>query len=138
NTPTSFDHYPGDEYVDILGLDAYEINPTGFRQQMNAIVDYAQANDKVAVFSETGYRSDSGNGDQAASYWMNTVLPAITDDRSGEIIRIAWVLTWINASWSHPYVPHASSSPAARQSFTAFKDSPYTIFSDNMQNMYEP
>lgn len=69
NTPTNFDYYPGDEYVDILGLDAYEINPTNFRQQMKAIVDHAQAYDKVAVFSETGYRNDSGNGDQAAAYW---------------------------------------------------------------------
>lgn len=138
NTPTSFDHYPGDEYVDILGLDAYEINPTSFRQQIAPIVDHAQANDKVAVFSETGYRNDSGNGDQAAAYWNNTVLPAIVDDRSGNITKIAWVLTWINASWSEPYVPHASSSATARNNFIAFKDSPHVIFSDKAQNMYEP
>src|SRR5690606_11044214 len=138
NTPTSFDHYPGDEYVDILGLDAYEINPTSFRQQIAPIVDHAQANDKVAVFSETGYRNDSGNGDQAAAYWNNTVLPAIVDDRSGNITKIAWVLTWINASWSEPYVPHASSSATATTNFIAFKDSPHVIFSDKAQNMYEP
>lgn len=138
NTPTSFEHYPGDEYVDILGLDAYEINPTSFRQQIEPIVDHAQANNKVAVFSETGYRNDSGSGDQAASYWLNTVLPAITDDRSGNVTKIAWVLTWINASWSEPYVPHSSSSATAKSNFVAFKDSPHVIFSDKAQNMYEP
>ncbi len=137
NTPTNFNYYPGDDYVDVLGLDAYEINATSFRQNMALIVDHAQANNKVAIFSESGFRNDGTNGDMASKYWKDTIIPAIVDDPSGKAIKIAWLLTWINASWSVPYVPHPTSTVAAKQSFMDFKNLSYTIFSDEVQNMYE-
>jgi len=136
NTPTNFSYYPGDDVVDVLGVDYYEITPASLRQQLAPIVDHAQANDKVAVFSETGNRVTSG--DNAATYWNNTVLPAIVDDPTGKSLKIAWVLTWINASWSYAYVPHASSSETAKQSFKAFRNSSYVLFGDEIQNMYSP
>jgi hypothetical protein len=36
------------------------------------------------------------------------------EDPNGKAIKIAWVLTWINSSWSFPYVPHTGSSQAAK------------------------
>jgi hypothetical protein len=90
------------------------------------------------VLSETGYRNDTGNGDAAAKYWNDTVLPAIVNDTSGKALKIAWILTWINASWSHPYVPHATSTSTAKQSFINFKNSPHVMFSDEIENMYQP
>jgi len=60
------------------------------------------------------------------------------DDPSGKAKKIAWVLTWINASWSYPYVPHAASSATAKQSFVDFKNSSYTLFGGDIQTMYEP
>lgn len=135
NSPVNFNYYPGDEYVDILGLDAYEVTESSFRQQIAPIVDHAQANGKVAVFSETGNRTD--NGEEASNYWKNTVLPGIVDDPSGKGLKIAWVLTWINASWSFPYVPHPNSSQAAKQSFIAFKEAPQVLFGDEIPSMYE-
>ena len=138
NTPTNFGYYPGDDYVDVLGVDAYEVN-SSIRAQLAPIVDHAQANNKVAVFSETGYRSNPGTtaGDNARSaYWKNTILPAILDDPTKKSQKIAWVLTWINASWSVPYVPHSNSTQEAKQSFIEFKNSPYVIFGDEMPDMY--
>ncbi|MCW5910608.1 MAG: T9SS type A sorting domain-containing protein [Cyclobacteriaceae bacterium] len=131
-------YYPGDAYVDILGLDMYEITADPFRQYMGAIVDYAQSHNKVAVLSESGYRNDTENGDAAARYWNDTVLPAIMNDPSGKSQKIAWALTWINSSWSHPYVPHAASTAAAKQSFINFKSSDRVMFSDEVENMYQP
>jgi hypothetical protein len=122
--------------VDVVGVDAYEVTTTSLRQQLGAVVDYAQAHDKVAVFSETGNRTSDGVN--AASYWKNLILPGITEDPSGKAKKIAWVLTWINASWSYPYVPHASSSATAKQSFMDFKNSPYTLFGGDIQTLYEP
>jgi mannan endo-1,4-beta-mannosidase len=138
NSAIMNNYYPGDAYVDILGLDMYEITADPFRQYMGVIVDHAQASNKVAVLSETGYRNDTGNGDTAAKYWHDTVLPVIVNDPSEKSLKIAWVLTWINASWSHPYVPHASSTTVARQSFISFKNSDHVRFSDEMENVYEP
>lgn len=138
NTPVNFDYYPGDDYVDILGVDAYEVNADNLRPQLAAIVDYAQEKKKVAVLSETGNRTNNGNspGDEASLYWKDQVLPAIVDDPSGKSQKIAWVLTWINSSWSFPYVPHVHSSALAKQSFIDFKNSDQVIFGDELPDMY--
>jgi mannan endo-1,4-beta-mannosidase len=142
NSPVSSaiinNYYPGDAYVDILGLDMYEVTADPFRQYMGVIVDYAQAHDKVAVLSETGYRNDTGNGETAAKYWSDAVLPAIVNDPTGKALKIAWALTWINSSWSHPYVPHAASTSGAKQSFINFRNSENVRFSDETASLYEP
>lgn len=138
NSSVLSNYYPGDAYVDILGLDIYELAADPFRQYMGVIVDYAQTHDKVAVLSETGYRNDTGNGETAAKYWNDTVLPAIVGDPTGKSLKIAWALTWINSSWSHPYVPHAGSTTAAKQSFINFSNSPHVKFSDDAGNLYQP
>jgi hypothetical protein len=135
NTPTSMNHFPGNDYVDVLGLDIYELTANNLRTQIAPIIDHAQANNKVAVLSETGNRV---NSDNASTYWKNTVLSAIMDDPTGKAKKIAWVLTWINASWSFPYVPHTNSGATAKQSFIDFKNSPSVLFGDEIQNIYTP
>lgn len=135
NTPFNLDRYPGDEYVDVVGVDAYEVNVSSLRTEVGKVVDYAQAHDKVAVFSETGDRNANEN---SGLYWKNVVLPGIMDDLSGKSKKIAWVLTWINSSWSEPYVPHSGSNQAVKQSFIDFKNSPAVLFGDEIENMYAP
>jgi hypothetical protein len=133
NLPLDFNYYPGDEYVDFVGLDYYEIDVLTLRTQLGSLVDFAEQHEKIAVLSETGNRVI---GDNASLYWSQTVLPAILDDPSGKAWKISWLLTWINASWSFPYVPHSSSSQAAKSSFISFKESPYIIFGDEIPAMY--
>ncbi len=140
NSPFSLDRYPGDDYVDVIGLDAYEVSEAALRYHIGLAVDKAAEADKVVAFTETGNRTNGGTnpGDDAAKYWKDAVLPAILNDPTGKARKIAWVLTWINSSWSFPYVPHAGSSAAAKQSFIEFKESAYTIFSDNIPAVYDP
>jgi mannan endo-1,4-beta-mannosidase len=133
NTPVDFNYYPGDDYVDVLGVDIYEATATTLRAQLGSIVDYAQAHNKIAVLSETGNRVTTDN---ASLYWKNTVLPAILDDPTGKAKKIAWVLTWINASWSNPYVPHSGTGTTAKQSFIDFKNSSSVLFGDEIPDMY--
>lgn len=133
NLPLDFNYYPGDEYVDFVGLDYYEINATTLRTQLGALVDFAEQRGKVAVLSETGNRV---MGDNASLYWNQTVLPTILDDPAGKAWKISWLLTWINANWAFPYVPHASSSQTAKNSFISFKESPYIIFGNEIPAMY--
>jgi mannan endo-1,4-beta-mannosidase len=133
NLPLDFNYYPGDEYVDLVGLDYYEINAATLRTQLGSLVDFAEQHDKIAVLSETGNRV---TGDNASLYWNETVLPAILNDPAEKAWKIGWLLTWINASWSFPYVPHASSSQTAKNSFIQFKESPYIIFGNELPAMY--
>jgi len=125
----------GDQYVDVVGVDAYEVTVSSLRTQLGAVVDYAQAHDKVAVFSETGDRAGDAN---SPIYWKNVVLPGIVEDPSGKARKIAWALTWINASWSKAYVAHGGSSQTVKQSFIDFKNSPNVIFGDEIPDMFSP
>lgn len=129
NTPFGMNRYPGDEYVDVIGVDAYEVSVSDLRTQVGAVVDQALTRDKVAVFSETGDRNADAT---AALYWKNIVLPGIMSDPNGKAKNIAWVLTWINASWSEPYVPHSSSSATVKQSFIDFRNSDNVVFGDEI------
>jgi len=134
NTPFGETHYPGDDYVDVVGVDAYEVTEASLRTEVGKVVTFAEAHSKIAVFSETGNRTDAGTaaGDNSSRYWKDVILPGILNDPSGKAVHIAWVLTWINASWSYRYVPHAGSSAVAKQSFIDFKNSPYVLFKDEL------
>lgn len=135
NAPFSDDRYPGDEYVDIVGVDLYEATTTSLRTELGKVVDFAEQHNKIAVFSESGDRNAEAN---SPLYWKDVVLPGILNDPSGKSKKIAWVLTWINASWSEPYVAHTSSSSTVKQSFIDFKNSEHIMFGDEIQNLYEP
>jgi len=133
NIPLDFNYYPGDEFVDVVGLDYYEANATTLRTQLGSLVDFAEQHTKVAVLSETGNRV---SGDNASLYWNNTILPALLDDPAGKASKIGWLLTWINASWSFPYVPYSSSGQVAKNSFISFMQSPNIIFGNEIPALY--
>ena len=85
--------YPGDEYVDILGLDYYHDKPhhgDGFFQKLTDSLDviYVMANErkKIAALTETGYRSlETENGyfeglapaDNTVPDWFTSLLEAL-------------------------------------------------------------
>ncbi len=133
NIPLDFNYYPGDEYVDFVGLDYYEVTTSTLRSQLGSLVDFAEQHNKIAVLSETGNRV---SGDNASLYWNNTMLPAIMEDPSQKAWKISWILTWINASWSFPYVPHSLSGPSAKNSFISFMQSPNIVFGNEIPAMY--
>lgn len=125
--------YPGDAYVDVVGVDLYEATTTSLQSELGKVVDFAQAHSKIAVFSETGNRNA---GVDSPLYWSNVVLPGILNDPTGKSKKIAWVLTWINASWSVPYVAHSTSSSAVKSSFNNFKKSPNAVFGSEVKGIY--
>lgn len=131
------EYYPGDEYVDIIGVDGYgQGNPRvdWFTvEQMVALleeaVDFAAARGKVAAFTETGHDTTPQITYERTqpNWWMESVLePILASDKAS---RIAWILTWVNgAGWSGPYVPHENSPQAAKDAFIEFYKHPVTLF----------
>ena len=92
------DYYPGDEYVDILGLDIYDFNDK--EDYMNSVVkdlalvkSIATQKEKLYAFTETGLEKVTTKN------WFTEVLyPSIKD--SG----ISWVLFWRNKDTTHHYL----------------------------------
>jgi hypothetical protein len=117
-------YYPGDEYVDLLGWDAYQfgegIGPA-FRDQLSSdikmVAKIAKERNKLMALTETGYESIPD-----AKWWTGVVLEAVKGS------PVSYVLVWRNA-WNrdtHYYAPYKGQTSAP--DFIEFYKSPATIF----------
>ncbi len=132
--------YPGDDYVDVCGRDIYRFGESGRGvERLVEMIDFAAARGKVAAFTETGYTPGGAIFEtDDPDWWTTRVLEALKGEPRG--LNIAWVLTWINTSWSGPYVPHAASPQAAKDDFIIFYNDPVTLFQEEVTqlNVYSP
>jgi len=114
------DFYPGDDYVDILGMDIYDFNNseeyiTSVKESLKIVKEIATQKEKLFAFTETGLES------LKTEKWFTEVLyPSIKD--SG----IAWVLTWRNYDTKHHYMPYKGQ--LNEQDFIDFQKLPETLF----------
>ncbi|RED97933.1 glycoside hydrolase family 26 protein [Marinoscillum furvescens] len=135
---TYFYGYPGDEYVDIIGLDNYgdvgriggsdspELQRKYFIESLELITEIARERGKVAALSETGLEGVTNEK------WFTDVLldPILAND-----IAIAWVLVWRNANTTHHYAPYPSHPSVA--DFIKFEEHEKTFFERDMNNPYK-
>lgn len=130
-------HWPGDEWVDVLGFDDYgSIKTVGtrdvFRRRMRDVVELAEAKGKIAAVTETGVETVPD-----PTWWTQVLLPAMRDDSVAR--RISWVLVWRNSNdatdrRNHFYAPYAGHPSAA--DFRRFRDDPYALFEDELPDLY--
>ena len=111
--------YPGDDYIDILGLDYYNDKPhkgDGFYHKLTSSFDVidriAEERGKITALTEIGYRSlDTENGyfeglapmDNTVPDWFTQTLDAITSTESGK--SLAYMLIWANFSDTQFWLP---------------------------------
>jgi len=125
--------YPGDDYVDIIAFDDYHsVNNLKDRDKLvyrlKTVVQLAEARGKVAAFSETGAETIPVN-----DWFTNNLLGSILADDIGK--RIAYVMVWRNGRPDHFYAPYPGHSSAP--DFVKFRKHPYTIFEDDLPDMYK-
>lgn len=136
-------YYPGDDYVDVIGIDGYgQGNPTvtwfsstQMVTLLEQVTDFAAAHGKVAAFTETGYATDKNlrYHTEQPDWWRESVLNPIL--ASPKARRIAWLLTWVNADWEGPFTPYAESPEASQAAFRAFHADPHTLFQADVAAM---
>ena len=112
--------YPGDDYVDILGIDIYDFNDstgyvTSVVNDLELVKTIATRRKKLYAFTETGFESIP-----EADWYTNRLYPAIR--KTG----IAWVLFWRNYSTKHHYMPYKGH--VAEEDFKHFEALPETLF----------
>lgn len=113
-------YYPGDDYVDILGIDIYDFNDstgyvTSIVNDLALVKRVANNRNKLFAFTETGFEKIPNT-----SWFTNRLYPAIKD--SG----IAWILFWRNYRESHHYMPYKGHM--AEGDFRKFEALPQTLF----------
>lgn len=126
------DRYPGDNYVDIIGMDNYyDFTPGGdgldwVGKKLKVLSGIAQKKNKIAAFTETGLESIPDS-----LWWTKKLLKTIDSDS----IQIAYVMVWRNANNKHHYAPYAGQK--SEKDFMNFKNSPKILFEDRLPNLYK-
>jgi mannan endo-1,4-beta-mannosidase len=138
--------YPGDEYVDILGIDNYDDKSnagskswlTGLVEDLAMLVDLAEERGKIAALTEYGYSASGINETGNTLDWYTRVLHAIKDDPKAS--KIAYMQTWANFGWpNNMFVPYKDihdelgGDHELLPDFQAFKDDEYSAFREDVQ-----
>lgn len=125
--------YPGDDWVDILGLDDYhDVGLFGDIQQLTTrlrtLVKLAEERGKVAALTETGFESIPHK-----TWWTDKLLDGIKGDP--EARKIAWVLVWRNDRPDHHYAPYPKHVSA--ENFKVFSEDSLMMFADKLPKIYK-
>jgi mannan endo-1,4-beta-mannosidase len=143
NAGTNF--YPGDPYVDVVGVDIYDAGGTGGQplstlvNEVTAVSDFSWNHNKVPVLSEVGNRKDDI---ESKPNYFRDVNQSLQSSNRG--FKIAWMLTWVNKTWggvvnNQPYIAYSGSSSTAKQGIIDFKTMSTTLnlSESRSRNMYD-
>jgi mannan endo-1,4-beta-mannosidase len=134
-TETEFlERYPGDEWVDLVGMDNYgDMGRDRYAldtaaMKLKIVSDYALKAGKLAAFTETGLESIPN-----PTWWTETLLKTMRKDK----MQLCYVLVWRNDSKSptHYYAPFPGHTPSIPD-FVKFYNDPYTLFENDLRHIY--
>jgi mannan endo-1,4-beta-mannosidase len=134
NTESEYlERYPGDEWVDLVGMDNYgDMGRDGYRldaaiNKLDIVSRYAERAGKLAAFTETGLESIPN-----PVWWTDVLLKVM----KGGARKLCYVLVWRNdrTSQTHYYAPYPGHSSVP--DFMNFYNDPYTLFENDLQNIY--
>jgi len=127
--------YPGDKYVDVLGMDEYwDFRPDGANnpllaaEKVKIVSDLAQEKDKVAAMTETGLESITDS-----TFFTKTLLPVLRYKGS----KLAYVMLWRNDNHMkyHFYAPFPGHNSVP--DFMKFYNEDYTLFENDMKGIFK-
>jgi len=126
--------YPGDDYVDIMGIDDYHDLSSLERapqltRRLGMVAKLAEEHGKVSALTETGYERIPN-----PQWWTDVLLHNIKADASAS--RIAYLMVWRNARTSHHYAPFPGHPSA--ENFVLFTRDPIILLENELPNMYRP
>lgn len=124
--------YPGDELVDIMGIDVYHFGgdkgteqyTTDASRGLGIVRELAAAHGKIPAFSETGLEGLTVDG-----WFTDILLPILRTN------PVTYVVVWRNAhdKPGHFYAPFKGGPN--EESIKAFRADSLTLFSVDMQNV---
>lgn len=117
--------WPGDDYVDFLGMDCYHGSKTeAFFSNLEAMHEVSVYLTKPVGVTETGLEND-----HTSDYWTKEVL------RSLKQYPISMVVAWRNDNPLHAYGPYPGDASA--DDFKQFYKDDFTLFERDLPDMYK-
>ncbi|WP_367221590.1 glycoside hydrolase family 26 protein [Marinilabilia sp.] len=134
NEEEFLERYPGDEWVDMVGMDNYadlgrdRYDLETAAKKLKIVSDYAEKAGKLAAFTETGLESIPDT-----TWWTETLLKTMQMYNS----KLAYVLVWRNDvhSSTHYYAPFPGHKSVPN--FLEFYKHPYTLFEKDLKSIYQ-
>ncbi len=132
--------YPGDDYVDILGIDNYfdldgiwnkaplEQQKESFKESLELIVSLAEEKNKIAALTETG----SVNL-KTEMWWTDWLMSGIEANENTK--KIAYVMVWRNEDKDHFHIPFPDHKSVSN--FIEFFNSPNVFFNSDLPDLYK-
>ncbi len=129
------ERYPGDDWVDMVGMDNYgdfgrdgRYNVEAGIKKLKIVSDYAKKANKLAAFTETGLESIPNS-----TWWTETLLKSL----KAEKMKLSYVLVWRNdiLSPTHYYAPYSGHTSVP--DFLNFYNDPYTLFEKDLTKVYK-
>jgi len=127
--------WPGDDYVDFIGMDSYNgTNTNALATNAENLAKLSQEKMKPCGITETGIEGVRNGGQEYSEYWTNEILKPLAGEGVGMVVM------WRNKydplrTGHHFYGPWIDHSSAAN--FQTFYESSYTLFSADLPDMYE-
>jgi len=118
------DRYPGDNYVDIIGVDSYclknvKLYQNNLDKQLAILDDVAAQHHKLSCLAETGYLNIP-----QSDWWTNVLLPVISK------YNTSYIMMWRNAGPDQYYAPYPGQQSA--EDFKKFSKSEHLIFQNRL------
>ena len=129
------ERYPGDQFVDMFGMDDYgdfgrdgKYDLEAAVKKLKIISDAAIKKQKLAALTETGLESIPN-----ATWWTETLLKTLKSKK----LKLAYVLVWRNdvTSPTHFYAPFPGQGSVP--DFIKFYDDPYVLFENDLKDVYK-
>lgn len=117
--------WPGNNYVDFLGMDCYHgRNTKAFYSNIRAMNELSAYLGKPVGVTETGLENN-----HTADYWTKDVLQPLKK------YPVSMVVAWRNDNPKHAYGPYPGDASA--EDFKQFYKDPFTLFEHDLPNMYK-
>lgn len=129
------ERYPGDEWVDLVGVDNYadfgrngKYNLEAGIKKLKIVSDFAKKRGKLAAFTETGLESIPNT-----TWYTETLLRSLKT----EGLQLSYVLVWRNdvKSLTHYYAPFPGH--VSVPDFLKFFNDPFTLFEKDLKDIYK-
>ena len=132
NNATEYpEKYPGDDIVDVLGVDDYTVLRRKKTEKLifslETVAEIAAEKGKIAAFTEAG-----SNKLKNRRYFSRKLLPVLS--HSAGTRSLSWVLFWRNAHENHFFAPYTGHKGS--RDFIKFVNDPLMLMQNNIPDMY--
>lgn len=144
-----FKTYPGDAYVDVLGIDSYDDkNQPGsdsyiqaLKKDTTMLVKEAEARNKIAALTEFGYSAQGLKNTGNTLDWYTRIFNALQKDPVAS--KIAYMMTWANFGMGNNlYTPYRDvngnlgGDHELLADFQKFYQDPHSVFLKEVGTIY--